>query len=160
MKEALHRGIFVTVSSTAHAHDHAFLLQKILIPYTPVRPRLGDAGEETADLEPLADREEPVEQAALVHHLDAAHVQAERAGLHSRLRQLLQHKRVHTVQPQLAGQHQAGRSTASNYDVDHHNPPFRRLRFCAIVNSRNRTDFSLTAITSLHLSYLDDSFRA
>src|SRR5436305_12469611 len=28
------------------------------------------------------------------------------------------------------------------------------------TRSRNRTDFSLTAITSLHLSSLDDSFRA
>jgi hypothetical protein len=33
----------------------------------------------TADRVLLAEREEPVQQTALVHHLDAAHVQAERA---------------------------------------------------------------------------------
>jgi hypothetical protein len=43
----------------------------------PVRPRLDDAGEETTDRELLAEREEPLQQTALVHHLDAAHVQAD-----------------------------------------------------------------------------------
>jgi hypothetical protein len=87
----------------------------------PLRPRLGDAGEETADRDLLAEREEPLQQTALVHHLDTARVQAERAGLPGRLR-LLQHERVHAVQPQLASQHQAGRSAAGNDHVNHETP--------------------------------------
>jgi hypothetical protein len=59
----------------------------------PIRPRLVDAGEETTDREPLAEREEPLQQTALVHHLDAAHVQAERADNPGRLRLLLQNAR-------------------------------------------------------------------
>src|SRR5438874_8770630 len=51
----------------------------------PVRPRLGDAGEGTAERVLLAEREEALQQTALVHDLDAAHVQAERAGLPVRL---------------------------------------------------------------------------
>jgi hypothetical protein len=54
---------------------------------------LGDAGEETTDRVRLAEREEPVQQTALVHHLDAARVQAEPADNPGRLR-LLQHERV------------------------------------------------------------------
>ncbi len=88
----------------------------------PVRRRLGDAGEETTDRVLLAEREEPLQQTALVHHLDAARVQAERADNPGRLRLLLQHERVHAVQPQLAGQHQAGRSTAGNDHVNHEIP--------------------------------------
>lgn len=65
----------------------------------PARRRLGDAGEETADRVLLAEREEPLQQTALVHHLDAARVQAERADIPGRLRLLLQHERVHAVQP-------------------------------------------------------------
>ncbi len=83
---------------------------------------LADAGEETADRILLAEREEPLQQAALVHHLDAAHVQTERADLPGRLRLLLQHEHAHAVQPQLAGQHQAGRSTAGNDHVKHAAP--------------------------------------
>ena len=67
-----------------------------------------------------AEREEPLQQTALVHHLDAAHVQAERADDPGRLRLLLQHEHVHAVQPQLAGQHQAGRSAADNDHVERH----------------------------------------
>ena len=88
----------------------------------PVRRRLDDAGEETTDRVLLAEREEPLQQTALVHHLDAARVQAERADNPGRLRVLLQHERVHAVQPQLAGQHQAGRSAAGNDHVNHETP--------------------------------------
>jgi len=88
----------------------------------PVRPRLVDAAEETADLELLTNREEPVQQPALVHHLDAARVQAAPAGLPGRLGQLLQHDHLHAVQPQLAGQHQAGRSAADHDHVNHEDP--------------------------------------
>jgi hypothetical protein len=88
----------------------------------PVRPRLVDAGEETTDRALPAEREEPLQETALVHHLDAARVQAERADDPGRLRLLLQHEHVHAVQPQLAGQHQAGRSAAGNDHVDHENP--------------------------------------
>ena len=84
----------------------------------PVRRRLGDAGEEAADRVLLAEREEPLQQTALVHHLDAARVQAERADDLGRLRVLLQHEHVHAVQPQLAGQHHAGRSAAGDDHVD------------------------------------------
>jgi hypothetical protein len=73
--------------------------------------------------------EEPLQQTALVHHLDAARVQAERADIPGRLRLLLQHERVHAVQPQLAGQHHAGRSAAGNDHVNHEIPPFNKVAF-------------------------------
>jgi len=95
----------------------------------PVRRGLVDAGEETTDRVLLAEREEPLQQTALIHHLDAARVQAERADIPGRLRLLLQHEHVHAVQPQLAGQHQAGRSTAGNDHVNHENPPFNKVAF-------------------------------
>jgi hypothetical protein len=88
----------------------------------PVRRRLADAGEETAERVLLAEREEPLQQTALVHHLDAAHVQAQRTGKPGRLRLLLQHDHLHAVQPQLAGQHQAGRPAAGNDHVNHETP--------------------------------------
>ena len=88
----------------------------------PVRRRLADGGEETADRVLLAECEEPLQQTALVHHLDAARVQAERADNPGRLRLLLQHERVHAVQPQLAGQHQAGRPAAGHDHVNHETP--------------------------------------
>ncbi len=90
----------------------------------PARCRLLDAGEEAAEGILLAEREEPLQQAALVHHLDAAHVQAERAGMLARLRFFLQHEHVHAVQPQLAGQHQAGGPAPGNDHVNHE-PPIR-----------------------------------
>jgi hypothetical protein len=58
-----------------------------------------DAGEEATDRVLRAVREEPLQQAALVHHLDAARVQAERADDLCRLRLLLQHEYMHVVQP-------------------------------------------------------------
>ena len=88
----------------------------------PLRRRLADAGEEAAERVLLAEREEPLQQAALVHDLDAARVQAERADDPGRLRVLLQHEHVHAVQPQLAGQHQAGRSAAGHDHVNHEAP--------------------------------------
>ncbi|MCY1235968.1 hypothetical protein D9M72_486010 [compost metagenome] len=63
--------------------------------------------------------EEPVQQPALVHDLDAARVQAERADCISWLRVLLQHEHVHLVQSQLAGQHHPGRAAAANNHVEH-----------------------------------------
>src|SRR5215203_5040175 len=66
----------------------------------PVRRRLIDAGEEAPERVLLAEREEPLKQTALVHHLDAARVQAESADDPGRLRLLLQHERVHALQPQ------------------------------------------------------------
>ena len=89
----------------------------------PLRQPRAHAGEETADRVLLAEREEPLQQTPLVHHLDAAHVQAQRTGMPGRLRLLLQHDHVHTVQPQFAGQHDAGRPGAGNDQVDHE-PPF------------------------------------
>ena len=80
-----------------------------------------------ADRDTAAVREEPVQQPALVHHLDAARVQAERADDLARLRLLLQHEHVHAVQPQLAGQHQAGRSAAGNDHVEHVEPQSQKL---------------------------------
>jgi hypothetical protein len=88
----------------------------------PFRPGLADAGEEPAQRVLLAEREEPLEQATLVQHLDAARVQAERADDPGRLRVLLQHQHVHPVQPQLTGQHHAGRPAAGDDHVDHDNP--------------------------------------
>lgn len=83
------------------------------------RPGLVDGGEEPACLEPLSVREEPLQQPALVHHLDAAHMQAERTDDLGRLRRLLQHDHPHTVQPQLGGQHQTGRSATGDDHVEH-----------------------------------------
>ncbi|BCB76434.1 hypothetical protein Pflav_028440 [Phytohabitans flavus] len=94
----------------------------------PLGRGLLDPGEETVERVPLAVREEPLQQTALVHHLDAAHVQAERADERGRLRLLLQHEHPHAVQPQLAGQHQSGRSPASDDHVKHETPLFGRLR--------------------------------
>lgn len=91
----------------------------------PVGCRFADGGEEAAERILLAFREEPLQQAALVHHLDAARVQAERADIRGRRRFLLQHEHLYPVQPQLGGQHHAGRSAAGNDHVDHHNPQFR-----------------------------------
>jgi hypothetical protein len=95
----------------------------------PVRGRLADAGEETTDRVLLTEREEPLQQTALVHHLDAARVQAERADNSGRLRVLLQHEHGHAVQPQLAGQHQAGRPAAGNDHVNHEKPPVSKIAF-------------------------------
>ena len=95
----------------------------------PVRPRLGDAGEETADRELLAEREEPLQQAALVHHLDAARVQAERADCSVGSASFSSTSTSHAVQPQLAGQHQAGRSAAGNDHVNHESSHSTRLNF-------------------------------
>ncbi len=111
----------------------------------PVGPGRLDAGDETTDPVLLAVLEEPLQQTALIHHLDAAHVQAERADVRGRLRLLLQHDRVHAVQPQLAGQHQAGRSAAGDDDVNHESPPcasripdFRRLRPRPVILQHDR----------------------
>jgi hypothetical protein len=102
----------------------------------PVGRGFVDAGEETTERVLLAVREEALQQAALVHHLDAAHVQAERADIRARLRILLQHERVHAVQPQLAGQHQAGRSAAGNDHVKHE-PPIRSRLHLASCSARS-----------------------
>ena len=88
----------------------------------PARCRLCDAGERAAEGVLPAEREEPLQQAALVHHLDAAHVQAQRTGMPARLLLFLQHDHVHAVQPQLAGQHQAGRPAPGNDHVNHELP--------------------------------------
>ena len=105
----------------------------------PVRRRLGDAGEEAADRVLLAEREEPLQQTALVHHLDAARVQAEPADDPGRLRLLLQHEHVHAVQPQLAGQHHAGRSAAGNDHVNHENSVAWGWRSLSCVGGTVRT---------------------
>ncbi len=67
------------------------------------RPRAGDSGEpaDTAGIL-LPVSEEPVQQPALVHDLDASRVQAERADGPARFSVLLQHEHVHIVEPQLA----------------------------------------------------------
>ena len=104
----------------------------------PVRRRLGDAGEETTDRVLLAVREEPLQQTALVHHLDAAHVQAERPDNPGRLRRLLQHDHVPAVQPQLAGQHHAGRSAAGNDHVNHETPHSTRLHLGQLLRAVRR----------------------
>jgi hypothetical protein len=104
----------------------------------PVRRGLLDAGEETAERVLLALREEPLQQTALVHHLDAARVQAERADNPGRLRVLLQHQRLHVVQPQLAGQHHAGRSAAGNDHVNHETPHSTRLHFGQLLRAVRR----------------------
>ena len=87
----------------------------------PVGWRLGDAGK-TAHRILCAKRKEPLQQTTLVHHFDAAHVQAERAGNSHWRGVLLQHEHVHAVQSQLAGEHQTGRSAAGDDHVDHETP--------------------------------------
>jgi hypothetical protein len=88
----------------------------------PVRHRLTDGGEEAADRVLPAVSEEPLQQTSLVHHLDAARVQAERADHRRRLRLLLQYQHLDAVQAQLAGQHQAGRPGTGNDHVEHEFP--------------------------------------
>jgi hypothetical protein len=95
----------------------------------PVRRRLGNAGEEPTDRVLGAELQESLQQTALVHHLDAARVQTERADDPGRLRVLLQHGRVHALQPQLAGQHHAGRSAAGHDHVNHEIPHSTRWNF-------------------------------
>jgi hypothetical protein len=95
----------------------------------PVGRRLGDAGEEATNRVLLAVREEPFQQTALVHHLDAAHVQTERADETGRLRLLVQHEHVRAVQPQLRGQHQPGRPAADNDHVNHEVPLLDEVAF-------------------------------
>jgi hypothetical protein len=87
------------------------------------RRGLGDGGE-AADRHLPAELEEPVQQTALVHHLDTARVQAECADDLRRFRVPLHHDHLDAVQPQLGGQHHAGRSAAGNDHVDHENPRF------------------------------------
>lgn len=88
----------------------------------PFGPPLVDGGEETADRVLLAQREEPLQQTALSHHLDAAHVQPERTGVPGGPRLLLQHDHPHALQPQLGGQHQPGRPASGHDHVNHENP--------------------------------------
>lgn len=88
----------------------------------PLGPRLADAGEVAAHGERLAAGEEPFQQAALGHHLDAARVQPERSDDLGRFRVPLQHEHPNAVQPQLAGQHQAGGPAAHDDHVDHETP--------------------------------------
>ena len=87
------------------------------------RRRLVDPGEAAGAAGILlAVREEPVQQTALVHDLDAARMQAQRADQLARLRILLQHQHVHVVQPQLAGQHHPGRAAAADDHLGHETP--------------------------------------
>ena len=62
------------------------------------RRGFGDAGEESVERVLLPVFEEAVQQPALVHHLDAAHVQTERADDLARLGILLQHEHFYAVQ--------------------------------------------------------------
>ena len=80
----------------------------------------GEAANAAGILLPVC--EEPVQQPALVHDLNAARVQAKRADRPARLRVLLQHEHVHAVQPQLAGQHHPRRPAATNDHVEHVKP--------------------------------------
>jgi hypothetical protein len=86
----------------------------------------GEAADAAGILLPLC--EEPVQQPALVHDLDAARVQAERADRLARLRVLLQHEHVHAVQPQLAGQHHPRRPATANDHVEHVKPQSKTRR--------------------------------
>ena len=88
----------------------------------------------------LAEREEPLKQAALVHHLDAARVQAERADDRSRLRVLFQHEHVHAVQSQLGRQHQADRPAPGHDHVNHEGPRSAKSHFLDFRMYRFRLD--------------------
>src|SRR6185437_2818344 len=70
----------------------------------------------------LAVGQEPVQQTALIHDLDAARMQAQRADQLARLRILLQHQHVHVVEPQLARQHHSGRTAPADDHLRHENP--------------------------------------
>jgi hypothetical protein len=105
----------------------------------PLGRRLRDAGEEAADRVLLAECEEPLQQAALVHQLDAARVQSEPTGMRGRLQLLLQHEHLHAVQPQLGGQHHAGRSTAGDDYVNHENSVAWGWRSLSCVGGTVRT---------------------
>ncbi len=71
---------------------------------------------------PGAVGEETFQQAAAVHHLNAAHMQAERAGVPVGIRPRLQHQHGHPVQPQFAGEHQPGRPAPGNDHIKHETP--------------------------------------
>ena len=60
----------------------------------PIRRRLRDAGEVPTERILLALGEEPLQQPALIQHLDAAHMQPERPDMPGWLRLLLQHQHV------------------------------------------------------------------
>ncbi|CAH0300305.1 hypothetical protein SRABI128_04160 [Microbacterium sp. Bi128] len=92
------------------------------------RPGLVDPGEAThaaGILLPVG--EEPVQQPALVHDLDAARVQAARTDRLARLGVPLQHEHVHVVQPQLAGQHHSRRAATANDHVENMEPQSQKL---------------------------------
>jgi hypothetical protein len=97
--------------------------------------RLLDTGEEAADRVLPAVRVEPLQQASLGQHLDAAHVQAESTDDPGRRRILLQHDHVHAVQPQLAGQHQTRRSAAGDDHVTHEPPRWRQSHADSVVSA-------------------------
>src|SRR4029077_11554367 len=67
----------------------------------------------------LAVCQEPVQQTALIHDLDAARKQAQRADQLARLRILLQHQHVHVVEPELARQHHPGRTAPADDHLRH-----------------------------------------
>jgi hypothetical protein len=85
--------------------------------------RLADMRERPDQRVPLPSREEPVRQAALVEHLDAAGVQPQGPDVRHRLGVPLQHQHLDPVQPQLAGQHRAGRTAPHDDHVAHCPPP-------------------------------------
>jgi hypothetical protein len=68
-------------------------------PIGPLGERAGDAGEEAAEGKPAAVRQEPLQQAALVEDLDAAHMQAQRPDDRCGLDLVVQQQHVHAVQP-------------------------------------------------------------
>jgi hypothetical protein len=103
------------------------------------RRRLVDPGEAAGTGILLAVCQEPVQQAALVHDLDAARMQAERADQLARLRILLQHQHVHVVEPQLARQHHPGRTAPADDHVEHERPPTSETHISASnLESRDR----------------------
>lgn len=112
-----------------------------------------DAGEVAAERIRLAVGEEPAQEPALVHQLDAAHVQTEGPDVAGRFGFLVHHDHAGAVQPQLAGQHETRRTSTDHEDVDHElrsasmSSPLRiedrpsmpisaaRLRSCSTVQS-------------------------
>lgn len=75
----------------------------------------------------LPEREELLQQPALVQDLDAARAQAERADCFAGLGILLQHEHLDIVQQQLAGRHHPRRAAAANDQIEQVKPQSEKL---------------------------------
>jgi hypothetical protein len=84
--------------------------------------RCGDSGEQPAGRTPSSVLEHALQQSAHGHQLETADVQTDDADDRRALGLLLQDEHPHVVQPQLGGQHRAGRPAPGDDHVEHERP--------------------------------------